>query len=68
MRFGKEILTPQEFYNNDETPQFIHYGVDGTSTGMVYAAKGDQSKKMRKENRECVTIHPFVSFSGFILF
>ena len=51
-------------FNNDETPQFVSYGVDGTSSGLVYAGRGDQCQKMQKENRECVTIHPFVSFSG----
>lgn len=53
-------------FNNDETPQFISYGIDGTSAGLVYAGKGDQCQKMEKENRECVTINPFVSFSGKI--
>ena len=54
-------------FNCDETPQFVSYGVDGTSAGLVYAAKGDSCQKMMKENRECVTIHPFVSFSGEVV-
>ena len=54
-------------FNNDETPQFVNYGVDGTAAGLVYAGKGEQCLKMQKENRECVTIHPFVSLSGLIL-
>lgn len=53
-------------FNNDETPQFVNYGVDGTAAGLVYAGKGEQCFKMQKENRECVTIHPFVSLSGLI--
>ena len=51
-------------FNCDETPQFVSYGVDGTSAGLVYAGKGDSCQEMVRENRECVTVHPFVSFSG----
>ena len=51
-------------YNFDETPQFINYGVDGTANGLVYAGKGDECKEMIRENRECVTICPFVSYNG----
>ena len=51
-------------YNHDETPQFINYGVDGTANGLVYAGKVESCKRMQRENRECVTIHPMVSFSG----
>ena len=51
-------------FNHDETPQFVNYGVDPTSCGLVYAAKGDECNKMIRENRACVTIHPFVSVSG----
>ena len=58
------FLYTSRVFNNDETPQFINCGVDGTSSGLVYAGKGDQCQKMLRENRECVTIHPFVSFSG----
>ena len=49
-------------YNHDETPQFINYGVDGTPRGLVCAVKGEECKKMVRENRECVTINLFVSF------
>jgi hypothetical protein len=38
--------------------------VDGTCTGLVYAGRGDACQKMIRENRECVTIMPFVSCSG----
>ena len=51
-------------FNHDETPQFVNYGVDGTPSGLVYAGKGETCSKLLRENRECLTIHPFVSFSG----
>nr|XP_047127183.1 uncharacterized protein LOC124808146 [Hydra vulgaris] len=51
-------------FNHDETPHFINFGVDGTPAGLVFAAKGETCCKMIRENRECVTIHPLVSFSG----
>ena len=28
-------------FNHDETPQFVNYGVDPKSHGLVYAGKGD---------------------------
>lgn len=43
------------------------YGVDGSANNLVYAAKGESCNKMLKENRECVTIEPFVTLSGEIL-
>ena len=49
-------------FNCDETPQFINFGVDGTCTGLVYAGRGDVCQRMYRENSECVTIQPFVSF------
>ena len=51
-------------YNHDEIPQFINYGVDGTPNGLVYDGRGKSCQKMIRENRECVTVHPFVSFRG----
>ena len=51
-------------FNNDETPQFVNYGVDGTPSGLVYAEKGSEARKLLQENRECVSIDPFVSLSG----
>ena len=53
-------------YNHDETPQFINYGVDGTPNGLVYAGRGVSSKRMMRENRQCVTINPVVSLSRVI--
>ena len=38
--------------------------MDGTPNGLVFCAKGDPCNKMIRENRECVTVHPFVTFSG----
>ena len=51
-------------FNHDETPQFINYGVDGTPNRLVYAGRGETCNKMKRENRECVTLHPLVSLSG----
>ena len=51
-------------FNHDETPQFINYGVDGIPNGLVYAGRGEACKRLEKENRESVTIHPLVSFAG----
>ena len=60
------VVDLSRIYNFDETPQFINYGVDGTANGLVYAGRGEECKEMIRENRECVTICPFVSFSGEI--
>ena len=46
--------------NHDETPQFNNYGVDGSASALLYAAKGDECKKMLRENQDCLTINPFV--------
>ena len=32
----------------------------------MYAGRGESCQKMIIENRECVTVHPFVSFGGDI--
>jgi hypothetical protein len=40
--------------------------VDGTANGLVFAGKGESCKRMQRENRECVTIHPMASFAGKI--
>ena len=53
--------------NHDETPQFINYGVDGGPSGLVYAGRGEEAKKMINENRECVTINPVITLSGKVL-
>ena len=62
---GKAILTLQEFsivtrHHN------INYSVDETCTGLVYPGKGDACQRMYRENWECVTTQPFLSFSGNI--
>ena len=51
-------------YNHDESPQFINYGVDGSANNLVYCGKGEECNRLLRENRECVTIEPFVSLSG----
>ena len=51
-------------FNQDETPQFKNYGVDGTSSGLAFAAKGESCKKMIRENRESVSLSPIVSLAG----
>ena len=60
------IVDLSRIYKFDETRQFINYGVDGTVNGLVYAGWAKECKEMIRENRECVTICPFVSFSGEI--
>ena len=66
----KGKIDTSRIFNCDETPQFINYGVDRTCTGLVYAGRGDACQRMYRENRECVTIQPFVSLAGnfFIFF
>ena len=54
-------------FNHDETPQFINYGVDGVPNGFVCAGRGEACKRLQKENRESVTIHPLVSFAGTVI-
>ena len=49
-------------YNHDETPQFVNCGVDGTPNCLMYAGQGESCQRMIRQNRECVTVHPFVSF------
>ena len=57
-------LDCSRIFNHDEMPQFINYGVNGQANGLVFCGKGDKCEKLRKENRQCVTIEPFVSVSG----
>ena len=59
-------IDTSRIFNHDETPQFVNYGVDGTPSGLVFAGKGEACKKLQNENRESITIQPFVSFSGNI--
>ena len=37
-------------FNHDKTPQFVNYGIDGTPSGLIYAARGDPCQKMLREN------------------
>lgn len=57
----------ERVFNHDEMPQFINYGVNGHANGLVYCGKGDKCERLRKENRECVTLEPFVSLNGDVL-
>ena len=60
----KGDIDTSRVFNHDETPQFINYGVDGTPSGLAYAARGESCKKMIRENRESVTICLVVSLAG----
>ena len=49
-------------------PQFIDYGVSSSATGaLTYCGRSEKCEQMKQENRECVTIEPYVSFDGEIL-
>ena len=60
----KGTIDTTRVFNHDDTPQFINFGVDGSVNGLVYAGRGETCQHMVRENRECITVHPFVSFSG----
>ena len=49
---------------HDETPQFINYRQGGNSQVPVFGASGEDCQRLIKENRDCVTVHPFSSFDG----
>ena len=53
-------------YNCDETPQAINYGSDGHINNLAYCPKGEECTKVTRENREYVTITPFIGLSGSI--
>ena len=44
--------------------QFLNYWVSGHANNLVYCARGEASKQALDENREGVSVHPFVSFAG----
>ena len=49
-------------------PQFIDYGVSSSATrALTYCGRGEKCERMKQENREYVTIEPYVSFDGEIL-
>ena len=54
-------------FNRDETPQFLNYGIDGTSRNIFYCGKGEECKGLIAENRECVSIEPIISLNGDIV-
>ena len=51
-------------FNRDETSQAIRYGVDGSARNLAYCGKGESCSELMKENREFVTIEPFISLDG----
>ena len=61
------VIDTSRVFNHDETPQFINYGINGTASGLVFAGRGDRCQQMVNENRECVTILPFVSLAGHVV-
>ena len=62
-----EIDTTRIF-NHDEMPQFIDYGVSSNAyRAPFYCGKGERCQKMKDENRECVTIQPYVNFAGEVI-
>ena len=60
-------IDTSRIYNHDETPQFVRYGDDGAAPGLVHCENGKECKQYISENRECVTIHPFVSLDGSLV-
>ena len=46
--------------------QLVKYGEHDTAPKLFYCEKGKECKKYISENRECVTIHPFISLDGCI--
>ena len=48
-------------FNRDEVPQFIDYGVSNSATQtLTYCGRAEKCEQMKQENRECVTIEPYV--------
>ena len=61
-------IDTSHIFNHDKMPQFIDYGVSSSATrALIYCGRGEKSEQMKQENRECVTIKPYVSFAGEIL-
>ena len=58
------VIDGSRVFNRDETPQAIRYGVDGGANNLAYCGKGESCSEMVKENREFVTIEPFISLDG----
>ena len=49
---------------DNETPQFINFNARGQWRKKVYAGSGHNCSKLFKENRESVTVQPFLNFAG----
>ena len=58
------VIDGSRVFNRDETPQAIRYGVDGTAKNLAFCGKGESCSELIKENREFVTIEPFISLDG----
>ena len=55
-------------FNHDKMPPFIDYRVSSSATrALTYCGIGGKCEQVKQENRECVTIKPYVSFDGEIL-
>ena len=63
-----ESIDTSCIFNHDKMPQFIDYGVSSSATrALICCGRGEKCEQMKQENRECVTIKPYVSFDGEIL-
>ena len=61
-------IDTSHMFNHDEMAQFIDYGVSSSATRVLtYCGRGEKCELMKQENREYVTIEPYVSFDGEIL-
>ena len=61
-------IDTSHMFNHDEMAQFIDYGVSSSATRVLtYCGRGEKCEPMKQENREYVTIEPYVSFDGEIL-
>ena len=61
-------IDTSHMFNHDEIAQFIDYGVSSSATRVLtYCGRGEKCELMKQENREYVTIEPYVSFDGEIL-
>ena len=55
-------------FNHDKMPQFIDSGVSSSVTmALTCCGSSEKCEQMKEENRECVTIKPYITFDGEIL-
>ena len=55
------IIDTKRMFHHDETQQIVNFGVDGSTSGLMFTGKGDSCYQMIGENRDCITIHTQVS-------